>query len=243
MKNVEIVTAQNVVLQYELASIQDRIFAFLIDLFILVVGTSIIDAILTGILGDSGDGNVVVEFIVISIFIFYSLAFEVFNNGKSLGKMAMKIQVIKLAGSTAGFTDYAARWAFRLIDIYFSLGSLASILILSSSKAQRIGDLVANTTVIKTIPRTNIDLNDLLSIHQVNKYIPKYQQARKLREQDALLIKSALERYRQFRNKDHKEALVLLANHISETLGITETEEESTQFLQTVLKDYVVLSR
>ena len=130
-----------------------------------------------------------------------------------------------------------------MIDIYLSLGSIAAILVLSSSKAQRIGDLIANTAVVKTLPKTNIDLNDLLSIHQANKYIPKYLQARKLREHDALLIKSALERYRRFRNRSHAEAIGLLADHISQTLGIAEIEEESPQFLQTILKDYVVLSR
>ncbi len=30
----------------------------------------------------------------------------------------MKIQVIKLKGGRASFSDYAARWAFRMIDIY-----------------------------------------------------------------------------------------------------------------------------
>ncbi|HTF21815.1 MAG TPA: RDD family protein [Chryseolinea sp.] len=242
MKNVEIITAQNVVLQYELASLQDRVVAFIIDLACLVAGLSILSGPLMAI-ASSETGGTIVVFLLWCIFIFYSLALEVLNDGRSLGKMAMKIRVIKLAGGNARFADYAARWAFRMIDIYFSLGSIAAILVLSSSKAQRIGDLIANTAVVKTLPKTNIDLSDLLSIHQANKYMPKYLQARKLREHDALLIKSALERYRRFRNRSHAEAIGLLADHISQTLGIGEIEEDGPQFLQTILKDYVVLSR
>ena len=243
MKNVEIVTAQNVVLQYELATVQDRALALLIDLLALLIGLSLITVFLSAIAGSSETAGTIVAYFIWGIFIFYSLAFEALNDGKSLGKMAMKIRVIKLEGGKTRFSDYVARWAFRMIDIYFSLGSIAGILVLSSSKAQRIGDIIANTAVVKIIPKTNIDLSDLLSIHQVNKYTPKYLEARKLREHDALLIKSALERYRRFRNQGHADAINLLADHIGETLNIGYRQEANAQFLQTILKDYVVLSR
>ena len=89
----------------------------------------------------------------------------------------------------------------------------------------------------------NIDLQDLLSIHETSKYVPVYQQARKLQEQDALLIKTTLERYRRFRNKSHQEALLALAERVQEILGIDAVQEKKSDFLQTILKDYVVLSR
>lgn len=238
MKNIEIITTQNVVLQYELAPLKDRIMAFFLDIFFLLLSLSIISAFLTGIFGEN-----ISVFIVSCVFIFYSLAFEVLNKGQSIGKKAMKIQVIKLAGGRATFSDYAARWAFRLIDIYLSLGGIASILIMSSSRAQRIGDIIANTAVVKTAPKINIDLEDLLSIHKANKYVPKYQQARKLHEQDALLIKSTLDRYRRFRNDSHDEAIAALSQRVQEKLEIDHVIEERSAFLQTVLQDYVVLSR
>jgi hypothetical protein len=97
--------------------------------------------------------------------------------------------------------------------------------------------------VVKVQSKTNIDLQDLLSIHQSNKYVPKYQQARKLQEQDALLIKTTLERYRRFRNDAHGEAVHELAERVQEMLLIDTVREKKSDFLQTVLKDYVVLSR
>ncbi|HEY8935619.1 MAG TPA: RDD family protein [Cyclobacteriaceae bacterium] len=243
MKNIEIITSQNVTLQYELASLRERILAFVLDTICVVISLSILTAVLGGVFGNSSVAGSILLFLLICIFSLYSLAFEFFNKGRSIGKMAMKIQVIKVVGGQATFSDYAARWVFRLIDIYFSLGGIASILIMSSPKAQRIGDLIAGTAVVKTVPKVNIDLDDLLNIHKTNKYIPKYQQAKKLQERDALLIKTTLERYRKFRNDSHVEAITLLSQRVQEILAIDHIAEEHTVFLQTILQDYVILSR
>ena len=239
MKNIEIVTSQNVVLQYELAPLNDRVFAFMLDMFSVGITVLILIGILSSIFSDPG----ILVLFLLALASIYSLLFEFFNDGRSLGKMAMKIQVIKLSGGRATFSDYAARWVFRLIDIHFSLGGIASILIISSPTSQRIGDIIANTAVVKTQPKLNINLKDLLSIHTINKHVPKYQRAKKLQEQDALLIKATLERYRRFRNDSHREAIKQLAKRVQDILEIDTIEEDRSVFLQTILQDYVVLSR
>lgn len=244
MKNVEIITSQNVVLQYELASLKDRALAFLLDMLCLTIVLSILSAIGFAIVSGSETASNVWAVVLSCIFIFYSLLFEVFNKGQSIGKMALRIQVIKIAGGQATFADYAGRWVFRLIDIYFSMGSIASILIVSSAKGQRIGDVVANTAVVKLTPRLNIDLHSLLAIYErSNNHEPKYIQARKLHEEDALLIKSTLDRYRKFKNEAHEEALTLLADRIKSVLDIENVSGSQVIFLQTVLQDYVILTR
>lgn len=244
MKNIEIITAQNVVLQYELAGLRERALAFFLDLVILVISLSILLAIGSVILVSSPTTYVVFTIAVVCIFIFYSLAMEIWNKGRSLGKMALGIQVIKVVGGRATFSDYTARWVFRLIDIYFSFGAIASILVVSSVKAQRIGDVVANTAVVKVKPSMDLNLTDLLVIHEKSStYTPRYVQARKLQEEDALLIKMTLDRYRRFRNDAHEEALVLLTQKITRMLGIENKEGDLVKFLQVVLQDYVILSR
>lgn len=243
MKNIEIITTQNVVLQYELAGLKDRAMAFLLDAVVIVVGFSILVTIGTVFVGESESSATVMVFIVTGIFMFYSLLFETLNNGQSIGKMALRIQVIKVAGGKITFSDYVARWIFRLIDIYFSLGAIASILVVSSAKGQRIGDVVANTAVVKTASQLNLTLKDLLALHEKKSYTPKYLQARKLHEEDALLIKSTLDRYRKFNNESHKEAIELLTGRIKEVLNIEPQEGDQSKFLQTVLQDYIILSR
>jgi uncharacterized RDD family membrane protein YckC len=243
MKNIEIKTTQNVVLQYELADLRDRIVAFLIDIACVFFVILILSAAGTSLFMRSETSATIWGIFLTCIFMFYSLAFEVWNGGQSIGKMAMRIQVIKTVGGTATFSDYAARWVFRMVDVYFSLGGIASILIASSSKAQRLGDIVANTAVIKLKPRMDLNLKDLLSIHSQESYKPEYHQARQLEEEDVLLIKSTLDRNRQFNNDAHEEAIDLLADKIKQVLEIDNVQVDNIRFLQTILRDYVILTR
>jgi uncharacterized RDD family membrane protein YckC len=243
MKNIEIITTQNVVLQYELASLKDRIFAFVLDMICLTIVFSIFSAMIAGFFVYSETARTVGLLMLAVSLAFYSLFFELFYQGRSIGKMALKIQVIKLNGSSLTLSDLAARWVFRLIDIHFSIGGVAALLIMSSSRAQRIGDIIANTVVVKMMPTMNVDLQNLLSIYRTEKYIPQYQEAKKLKEEDALLIKTTLERYRRFYNDTHRESVYELAVQVKEILGIENIQEEKTVFLQTVLQDYVILSR
>jgi uncharacterized RDD family membrane protein YckC len=215
----------------------------MLDALVILVSFSVLVAIGTAFTTESESATAIMVFIVYGIFMFYSLLFETLNNGQSIGKMAMRIQVIKVAGGKITFFDYTARWVFRLIDIYFSIGSIASVLVVSSPKGQRIGDVVANTAVVKTSSRTNLTLADLLALHEKKTYTPKYLQARKLHEEDALLIKSTLDRYRKFDNESHEEAIAMLTARVKEILNIEVHEGEQTRFLQTVLQDYIVLSR
>lgn len=241
MKIIEIKTTQNVVLQYELADLRERILAYLIDIAALLTGLGILSALIGEIF--SGTALQVMIILILCVFVFYSLAFEVFNHGQSLGKMAMRIQVIKVTSGHATFADYAARWVFRLVDIYFSLGGIASILIASSSKSQRIGDIVANTTVIKLTPKLNLNLEDILNIHSQTSYKPEFLQARQLPEDDVLLIKNALDRYKKYNNDAHIEALNMLANKIANLMQAERQHLDDQRFLETVLKDYVMLTR
>ena len=243
MKSIEIKTTQNVTLEYELADLRDRVVAFIIDLAILLVSLTMISMIGFGGLRLEGTAATILSILMFCIFLFYSLVMEVANNGQSVGKMAMKIQVIKTVGGQATFSDYTARWVFRMIDIWFSLGGIAAILVASSGKAQRIGDIVANTAVIKLIPKMNLRLSDVLAIKSQDSHKPTYIQAKQLEEEDVLLIKSTLERNRQYKNPAHQEAVRVLAEKTRSVLGVTSTTHNDAQFLQTVLHDYVVLTR
>ena len=229
------------VLQYELADLRDRILAFLIDFSTLVFGLGLVINFISEVF--SGMTREVLIFAIVCIFIFYSLALEVLNNGQSLGKMALRIQVIKITNGRATFADYAGRWVFRLVDIYFSFGGIASVMIASSPKGQRIGDIVANTAVVKLTPKMNLTLNDILTIHSRETYRPEYAQARQLMEEDVLLIKSTLDRYRKYSNAAHHQALKMLAKQISTILQIEEIPEDNQKFLEMVLRDYVMLTR
>lgn len=243
MKSIEIKTTQNVILEYELADLRDRAVAFLIDLVLMIIAWSLLLLLGFAGLGLTGTAATIFWTMLSLAFMFYSLVMESLNNGQSVGKMAMKIQVIKTIGGQATLSDYTTRWVFRLVDIWFSFGGIASILVASSAKAQRIGDIVAHTAVIKLVPRMNLKLNDVLAIRSQESYKVVFPQARQLDEEDVLLIKTTLERYRQFKNLAHQEAIRTLAGKVQSVLSIVPAAPGDVQFLQTVLNDYVVLTR
>lgn len=243
MKSIEIKTTQNVSLEYELASLRDRILAFVLDLVCVGVAEIILSIIFFSLFAVYGFMETVAAIILSCVFVFYSLCFEVFNNGQSLGKKALRIRVIKTTGEKADFYDYAGRWIFRMIDIYFSLGAIASMLIASSARAQRIGDIVSNTTVIKLVPSVNLYLDDILRIQSRENYQPVYSQVKQLAEKDVLLIKNTLDRFKKYDNDAHDKAVELLATRLKSILGIREVTQDNARFLQTLINDYIVLTR
>jgi uncharacterized RDD family membrane protein YckC len=242
MKGIEIKTTQNVLLEYELASLRDRILAFLLDLACIAVAITVFSLFFQLFPMDGYMGTIASIFLM-CIFIFYTLVFEIFNNGQSLGKKVLNIRVISITGEKATFYDYAGRWIFRMIDIYLSLGAIASMLIASSSKAQRIGDIASNTTVIKLVPSVNLYLNDILKIQSRETYQPVYMQAKQLVEEDVILIKSTIDRFKKYGNDAHIEAIGQLTARLKSILEIKESIPDNIRFLQTIINDYIVLTR
>jgi len=235
METIDINTPQNVTINYELASLWDRIFAFVID-FIIVSLTSLIIY--------SGQAfSIIFIFLALAFFLLYSLLFELMNNGKSLGKMILGLKVMKTEGTQAIAGDYLARWVFRSLELYMTAGLFAAIMVSLSDKNQRLGDLVANTVVVKERPSFSMSLVTLLNKKTLNDYQPKYLAVANMSEEDALFIKEVLERYRKYSNEAHREALKILADKMKAKLNITTSVGKYDEFLLTLIKDYVVLTR
>jgi len=139
--------------------------------------------------------------------------------------------------------DFGMRWMFRLIDIILSAGSVAVITIMSNEKNQRIGDLVGGTCVIKTNPRNQMSIKDLLKIQTQENYKPKYEAVIKFTEEDMLLLKNTLDRARSNPNDHYRKLLQKLAEKICAELDIKKVPKKRTEFLKQVLNDYIVLTR
>lgn len=152
MKTIDITTAQNVTIEHHLAEIGDRIFAFVIDFIIIILSVVFFRLLYTTVM--PSDYQKFADYIVsVPIVLFYTPVSEMLTHGRSIGKKAQGLQVVKLNGQEVGFTDYLIRWTFRMVDIYLSLGSVATLLISSTDKSQRLGDMLANTTVVRIRPR------------------------------------------------------------------------------------------
>jgi uncharacterized RDD family membrane protein YckC len=241
MKTISVNTTQNVAIEYELALLRDRIFAFIIDMVIFGVFYSVAGSIL--IAAATQSGLTVIIYGIGLMFIFYSLAMEYFMNGQSFGKKALKLKIIKISGEEAGLSDYIARWAFRMIDIYFSLGSIACILIGSSQKGQRLGDIVANTAVVYLRPSRDVSIRQIVNSYNSQNYQVTYYEAKSFTDSEMLVLKSVIERCDKYNNDAHEEALLQAAEVIKQRLGLEGRIYDSRAFLKTILNDYIVLTR
>ena len=234
MNTIKITTTQNIELEYDLASLGERIVGYLID-SLVVIGYLIVLALLFWAFESShifGDYTWITMILYFPIY-FYSLAFEVFMNGQSVGKRVMNIRVISIDGAKPTLGQFIIRWLFRLIDISFSFFMCGTICIAVSERKQRVGDMVAGTAVIKTEPRTNFQQTVYVSAQPVN-YVVTYPQITTLGEEDIQLIKEVLV---VSRNSGNHSIAEKAAEKISATLLINN-KMEAMAFLSLLLADY-----
>jgi uncharacterized RDD family membrane protein YckC len=82
----------------------------------------------------------------------YALTQEWFWRGQTLGKRVLRLRVVDAQGLRLQFSQVAIRNLLRVVDLlpgFYVVGGLATLF---THKAQRLGDLAANTVVIR-IPR------------------------------------------------------------------------------------------
>jgi len=248
MRTIDITTTQNVTIEYELATLRERILAFIIDTLIVWASYMIVFIALFSTVGgsiyDSGlSGQLIGYLLPVGLLIAYQLVSEVGADGQSWGKKAMGIKVVRLDGEEPSLVDYLLRAVFLIIDFLLSLGIIAALLISSTGNSQRLGDMTANTTVIRIKFNFRFRLEDILKINSLDDYEPIYPEVRQLSEQDMLLIKTVISRYQKHRNQAHREVLVDLSKHLAGVLQIIDIPKNKVEFLKTLIRDYIVLTR
>ncbi|WP_184550031.1 RDD family protein [Mucilaginibacter sp. FT3.2] len=249
MQTVKIRTSQNIDIDYEVAGLGDRVLARIVDMGVFIglfYALYIIVIIFFLSTIQSFDGkSVPVTIIVLGVIyslasIFYDLIAEVFFNGQSLGKYALKIRVVNINGARPTLGQFLLRWVFRLVDFILTAGIGAVISVAVSEKKQRIGDIVAGTTVVKTTPKTN--LNELFFSYEDEEYEPVFSGVSELRDADMTLVYEVLT---NFKATGNSSLIYNMAIQVKNHLGIEiPAGMNEYDFLQTVVKDYsYVVSR
>lgn len=231
---VQVRTTQNVFISYPIASLGDRILAYLIDVLILIVYIVVVILIFSQL-------DLKFEWLWLLIlgvpFMFYSLAFEIILNGQTPGKRAMDIRVIRMDGTPATVGDFLLRWIFAFVDIHIFSGLIAVLVISVGGKGQRLGDLVAGTTVVKLVQEKQSSAAEVF-VEAGSQHAVTFPQAVQLTERDIELIQQALEVNRDTGNN---QPVMLATEKVKTLLGI-QTDLPPVKFLYTIIKDFQYLT-
>lgn len=255
---IQIGTAFNIDLEFEIAEFHKRLLAYIIDFVLLLIFLYSMKFVLYGGLLFKLDESAGLDILVVSTpMLLYSLLTELWFNGQTLGKKLMSIRVISLEGGEPTFGQFLLRWitrffewpfffgyiAFSNIDILaycFATGmlGLAVVIIISvSKKNQRLGDMIAGTVVVNT--KSALTLADTVFM-QINNtdYQVKYPEVMRLSDRDINTIKGVLTQAKKRNNYDmcHRVSM-----KIQEVLNI-RPDMPVNEFLEKMLADYNYLA-
>jgi uncharacterized RDD family membrane protein YckC len=214
---LQIRTAEGVLFSQPLAGPVTRFLAWFVDLLCIgllmwVVGWL---SMLVGFLGWNVAGAfATVAYFVISIG--YGIAFEWGWRGQTLGKKLFRLRVVDVEGMRLQFNQIVTRNLLRFVDslplVYF-VGGLACWF---SPKCQRLGDLAANTVVVRNPQVIEPDIDQLLA-GKFNSLRQYPHLAARLRQNvspgEAAVAVQALVRRDEFDPVDRVELFAELAGH------------------------------
>ncbi len=174
-------TPEGVVFAQTLASPVARFFAWLIDfacLWVLLIIVNVGITLIKFVTPDTGQALQLIAFFVITIG--YAMLLEWKWRGQTVGKRVMRLRVVDGNGFRLKFHQVAIRNLVRIIDspplpfdfngvfvmvpTFYVVGGLVALF---TKKSQRLGDLAANTVVIR-IPRVREPNFDQLGADKYN---------------------------------------------------------------------------
>lgn len=247
MLQVKLDTGFNIEVEFLIPTFFKRFLAWAIDVAIIIAYYLVGSMLLSKALG-TWENRVWIWVLFGLPALGYHLLCEVFANGQSVGKKATRIKVISADGGQPSVSQYLIRWLFRSADLpfwvmgavftnalpwwcsIFLFGGLASIL--ATPYSQRIGDLVAGTILIDTRNRTSWE--DTVFTELSDDYKPRYPQVMQLSDKDINTLKTIINSVSKSGDYDLS---MRIADRIRSKLDIY-SDQDSLDFLQTLLKDY-----
>ena len=150
----ELVTGEAVVLDLHVAKLASRALAMVLDVlvqFALLLGTFFVLTLTVPGEDESLALTLILVFLVL-IMVGYPVLFETLSRGRSLGKMAVGLRVVRVDGGPIRFRHALTRGLAGFVIDFWALGvfgAVAVIVSLCSSDGRRVGDFLAGTLVVR----------------------------------------------------------------------------------------------
>jgi len=175
-RTLDIPTAEAVDVRYELAGLGSRFLAVALDLAIQLAAAGALLGIialvappllgsLTGLRLRDPVAAVTLAFLVVALFVIffgYFIVFESAWNGRTPGKRALDLRVVRDGGFPIDLTASVVRNGVRILEVAFGFYTFSALVALRSPSNRRIGDYAAGTVVVRDQP-LRADILDVLA--------------------------------------------------------------------------------
>ena len=153
-----IITPEAVVLELDTAGVASRVYAGVIDLFIKIgifwVGMLVV--LMTGT-SQASSADTAAAVLLAVVFMGYPVACESLMRGRTIGKRALGLRAVTVEGAPLRFRHVVLRMMGGLVDLLLPpIGVTGTLMVLSTPRHQRVGDLMAGTIVIRDPDRTGL---------------------------------------------------------------------------------------
>ena len=161
---LQIRTPEGIVFSQLLAGPVTRFLAWLVDAGVIIAMVMVMGFVLgmlSIISADLAGAASALGYFVISIG--YGITCEWFWRGQTIGKRLFRLRVVDVAGMRLQFNQVVTRNLLRFVDalpVMYFVGGVACWL---SPKCQRLGDIAANTVVLRMPRVAEPDLNQILA--------------------------------------------------------------------------------
>ncbi len=164
LTTLQITTPEGITFSLNLAGPVTRFLAWVIDLaciWVAMVTTSTLISIFEIISPDFASGIMMLAYFIIQIG--YGITFEWFWRGQTIGKRLLKLRVMDVQGLHLHFSQIVIRNLLRFVDslpLFYLVGGLSCLI---SRQVQRLGDIAANTIVVRSLTVAEPNLDQLLT--------------------------------------------------------------------------------
>jgi uncharacterized RDD family membrane protein YckC len=150
----DVVTGEAVVLDLRLARLASRSLALAVDLLCQLAALAVTAiAMFAGANRPDSALEVAIGLVVVvAVLVGYPVTVETLSRGRSIGKLALGLRVVRDDGGPIRFRHALVRGLAGFFVDFWALGLAGSVAVfvsLSSTKGKRVGDLLAGTIVIR----------------------------------------------------------------------------------------------
>ncbi|CAL9518663.1 RDD family protein [Streptomyces sp. enrichment culture] len=147
----ELVTGEAVALELRPARLPSRALAVLLDLVVAMtvyVILTVVVVMATASLDQAAQTAISLSLFLLTL-VGGPIVVETLTHGKSLGKLACGLRVVRDDGGPIRFRHALVRGLIGVIEILMTLGVVACIASLVSARGRRLGDVFAGTLVVR----------------------------------------------------------------------------------------------